>query len=233
MRRILLAALVLAGAAVPASAHVEVLPAQAAVDRSQEFTLRVPTERNLPTTAVQVRFPAVITVYSFAAPPPGWRMRVIQKDGRSVGVRYSGGRIPVGQYLDFHFLGTPTTTGAAAWPALQTYADGKVKPWTGRPEPSGAVSTENGPTQPGPASATVVVKAGAAAAAAPTTTSAPSSGGSDAGIWLGVIAIAIAAAAAVGTGLLWSSRPARLPDDEGPAPADEPRPAARSLGGRR
>ena len=143
--------------------------------------------------------------------------------------------VPVGQYLDFHFLGTPTTTGTAAWPALQTYADGKVKPWTGRPEPPGAVSTENGPTQQGPASATVVVKAGAAPAAATTTaTSAPSSGGSsDAGIWLGLIAIAVAAAAAVGTGLLWSTRPARLPDGEGPAPSDEARPAARSLGGRR
>src|SRR5262245_24434141 len=172
MRRILLAAaLALAVAAVPASAHVEVLPAQATVDQSQEFTVRVPTERNLPTTAVQVRFPAGITVYSFAAPPPGWRMTVLQKNGRSVGVRYGGGRIPVGQYLDFRFLGTPTATGTAAWPALQTYADGKVKPWTGRPEPPGAVSTENGPTQRGPASATLVVKAGAAPTASATTTS--------------------------------------------------------------
>jgi hypothetical protein len=48
-----------------------------------------------------------------------------------------------------------------------------------------------------------------------------------------VIAIAVAAAAAVGTGLLWSTRPARLPDGEGPPPGDEARSPARSLGGRR
>ena len=37
---------------------------------------------------------------------------------------------------------------------------------------------------------------------------------SGAAIWLGVIAIGISALAAVGVGLLWSTRPARLPEDD-------------------
>jgi len=37
---------------------------------------------------------------------------------------------------------------------------------------------------------------------------------SGAAIWLGVIAIAISALSAFGVGMLWSTRPARLPDDE-------------------
>lgn len=35
-----------------------------------------------------------------------------------------------------------------------------------------------------------------------------------AAVWLGVIAIAISALAALGAGLLWSTRPARLPEEE-------------------
>jgi uncharacterized protein YcnI len=214
MRR-LVAGLVLAVAgAAPALGHVEVLPERATVQQAQEFTLRVPTERPLPTTAVLVRFPPQVTVYAFAPAPPGWRMSILERNGRNVGVRYGGGRIPVGGYVDFHFLGTPTTTGAAVWKALQTYADGKVKPWTGKPEAPGAVSSEGGPTAQGPASATTVVAAGAATA---TTTASSDSGSSDAGIWLGIIAIGIAALAAVGTGLLWGTRPARLPPDEPPS----------------
>jgi hypothetical protein len=57
-----------------------------------------------------------------------------------------------------------------------------------------------------------------AAGAAPAAPAGPAAGGDDdssgAGIWLGVIAIGISGLAAVGVGLLWSSRPARLPPDE-------------------
>ncbi|HVH00826.1 MAG TPA: DUF1775 domain-containing protein, partial [Miltoncostaeaceae bacterium] len=82
MRRLLIASVAaatwLAGAAV-ASAHVEVLPTTATVNESTQFTLRVPTERDVPTTRVEVLFPAQITVYSFAEPPPGWRMTPLRR----------------------------------------------------------------------------------------------------------------------------------------------------------
>jgi periplasmic copper chaperone A len=213
MRRLAAAALLGLGlAATPALAHVEVLPHQAVLEQAQEFTLRVPTERPLPTTAVSVTFPPQVTVYAFAPPPPGWHMTIRERAGQNVGVRYFGSRIPVQQYIDFHFLGTPTKQGTAVWKALQTYADGKVKPWTGKPQAPGAVSTESGPTSPGPASATTITKTPVAATASVASTS--SGGSSDAGVWLGLIAIAIAAAAAVGTGLLWGTRPMKLPTDE-------------------
>ena len=72
---------------------------------------------------------------------------------------------------------------------------------------------ESGPTDPGPGSATEVL-----AAREPLSSgAAPADGGdesSGAGIWLGLIAIVISALAAVGTGLLWSTRPARLPEED-------------------
>jgi hypothetical protein len=131
-------------------------------------------------------------------------------------VVYSGGRIGVGRYQDFDFLGTPTRAGTAIWRARQTYADGKVKPWTGPPEAPGAVSKESGPTARGPAASTRILTAAEAAqgGSAGTSTGSGSGDSSDAGVWLGVIAIAVAALAAVGTGLLWSTRPARLPGED-------------------
>jgi len=205
-----LAALVLAVGVSTASAHVEVLPTTGTVEQAQEFTVRVPTERTVPTTAVQVTFPSQVTVYAFAPPPAGWRMTTVQRGGRFVAVRYTGGAIPPNQYLDFHFLGTPTAYGTAVWKALQTYADGKVKPWTGPPEAPGAASAESGPTAPGPAPAVEISAPGAAPAA--------SNGGSGddsgAAVWLGVIAIGGAALALVGVGLLWASRPMALPSDD-------------------
>jgi hypothetical protein len=214
------AMLVAAAAALLAScgtalAHVQVLPSTGAVQQSQEFTIRVPTERPLPTTAVQVTFPSQITVYAFAPPPPGWTMTRAQRDGRYSSVTYTGGTIPVGGYVDFHVLGTPTVAGTAVWRARQTYADGKVKPWTGPPEKPGAASAEAGPTAQGPAAAVTVSATASAVPAA----QAPAPGGrsddhSGAAVWLGVIGIALAALALLAAGLLWSSRPATLPPDD-------------------
>ncbi len=210
----LIAALALAAGVSTATAHVEVLPTTGTVEQAQEFTVRVPTERALPTTEVQVTFPSQVTVYAFAPPPAGWRMTTLRRDGRFVGVRYTGGAIPPSRYLDFRFLGTPTAYGTAVWKALQTYADGKVKPWTGPPEAPGAASQEAGPTAPGPAPAVEISASGAAPAAPATSNGGSGNDGSGAAIWLGVIAIGVAAMALVGVGLLWASRPMTLPSDD-------------------
>ena len=215
--RIALAAMVTSLAvAAPAAAHVEVLPAQVEQGKALELTVRVPTERNLPTTAVHVQFPSQVTVYSFGEPPRGWTVKPeLANDGRLRGVTFQGGTIPVGRYADFTMLATPFQTGTVLWKVLQTYQDGQVKPWTGTPVSEGGTSQETGPGSPGPASQMEIVPAGTLVSGVP---AASANGGGDddsgAGIWLGVIAIGISALAAVGVGLLWSTRPARLPEDD-------------------
>ncbi|MCC6829783.1 MAG: DUF1775 domain-containing protein [Thermoleophilia bacterium] len=222
MRRLAATALTaaaLAAGAVPAAAHIDILPTTVEAERSTEFTMRVPTEREVPTTAVRVDFPEQITVYSFAPPPAGWTMRQrIAPDGTLAGVVYTGGRIPVDGYLDFTFLGTPFDTGETAWRTYQTYADGKVKPWTAAPEPEDAISAESGPTEPGPAAGVRVVAKGTLAQATGGATQAPAAAtsttqSSDAAIWASLIAIVIAAAAFLTAGWLWTKRPMRLPED--------------------
>jgi uncharacterized protein DUF1775 len=204
---------------------VDVLPTTVERSTAAEFTVRVPTEREVPTTAVTVRFPSAVTVFAFQ-PTPGWTRTVLKKsDGTITGVRYTGGRIAVGEYQDFTFLGTPFgPLGQTAWKALQTYADGKVKPWTGPPEKPGAVSEEGGPTAPGPAAAVQIVARGGTttASSVPVSTSSSSGDDSGAGIWLGIIAIIFAGGALLATGFLWSTRPMALPEDP-PEPRPEPR----------
>jgi uncharacterized protein YcnI len=211
----LAAAAWLAGAGA-ALAHVQVLPGSVPAGEATEFTIRVPTERDVPTTRVRVEFPSQVTVFSFADPPPGWRLTPLRRpDGSVRGVVYSGGRIPVGRYADFRMLGTPFEEGLATWPARQTYADGQVKPWTGPPETSGGGEpAESGPTDPGPAAA---VEIGAPGSSPGGATAEDDDDGSGTAIWLGVIAIGISLLAALAVGFLWSTRPARLPGDgEGP-----------------
>lgn len=202
----------------PASAHVVVLPAVAPKGTPTEFTLQVPTERNLPTTAVRVMFPPQVSVYSFQVPPPGFTVTPILARNQSIIGAVFRGTIPVGQYEAFRFLGTPFAIGQTRWPAYQTYADGRVKPWDGPVETPGSVSLETGPTQPGPTSAVEIVPPGTASA---TTAAHGGTGGSssDAAIWLGIIAIVIAAGAAVAAGLMWATRPVRLPDDDSDTPS--------------
>lgn len=210
-----LAAMVAALAvATPATAHVEVLPDRVEQGKALELTVRVPTERNLPTTAVQVQFPTQVTVYSFGQPPSGWTVTPrLATDGRYRGVTFTGGTIGVGRYADFTMLATPFETGTVLWKVRQTYQDGQVKAWTGTPVDQGGSSQETGPSAPGPAAEMEIVAAGAAVPGAPAEAD---SGDDDSGaaIWLGVIAIGISALAAVGVGLLWSTRPARLPEDD-------------------
>ncbi len=218
MRRLPLLAAALAAlalAASPALAHVEVLPAEVAQGESVQFTVRVPTERQIPTTRVQVDFPQQVTVYSFADPPPGWTVTPLRApDGRFRGVVYAGGEIGVDRYVDFQVLGTPFESGTATWKARQTYADGKVKPWTGPPEKEGEEAPESGPTARGPAAVVTVLEPGQASTGAAASATGRDDSDSGAGIWLGVIAIVISGLCLLALGFLWSTRPARLPPDD-------------------
>lgn len=206
-------AALLAGAA-PAAAHIDVLPTMVTQGEALELTVRVPNERDLPTTRVAIDVPEQVTVFSLGDPPPGWTVTPVRgPDGRIRSIVAGGGAIPAGRYADFTMLGTPFGDGEAVWPARQTYADGQVKPWTGPPEGADGARVESGPTDPGPAAVVTIVDGPAEAVAVEV---GAGEDGSDAAVWLGVIAVAISALALLATGFLWSTRPARLPGDEDP-----------------
>ena len=146
-------------------AHAVVQPAQAPPGAYQRYVLRVPTEREVPTTRVEIRFAAAVTVVSFAD-VPGWELEVMTDSaGRIVGAAWTG-TLPPRRFVEFPFVAVnPDDEATVAWPVTQTYAGGEVVEWAG-PEDSDT-----------PASVTRVTASG---------------DGLPASAWLGIASLAIA-----------------------------------------
>ena len=112
-------------------AHVTVQPKQSKTGASEKYTIRVPTEKFIPTVRIEVEFPANLAVSSFE-PKPNWKIEE-KKDssGRVAGVTLSGS-IPPGESLGFTFTArNPGDAGKLIFKAIQTYEDGTKVEWTG------------------------------------------------------------------------------------------------------
>ncbi len=133
-------------------AHVVVHPNEAPADSYQKFDVSVPTEKEIPTTKVQVEVPEGFTVTG-VKPVPGWQSE-FEKDGGLVkSITWSGGKINPEEFQEFSFQAkTPKETGEYAWKAYQTYEDGSVVEWTGpkdSEEPASVVEVGSGGSKTG------------------------------------------------------------------------------------
>lgn len=131
-------------------AHAVVHPDAAPPGAYQKYVLRVPTERDVSTIAIEIAFPADVTVVSFAD-VPGWVLTVRTDDaGRIVGAAWTG-TLPPERFAEFPFVAVnPRAETTLIWPVRQTYAGGEVVEWAG---PEGSDT---------PASITRISAAGAA-----------------------------------------------------------------------
>ena len=133
-----------------ASAHVRVLPEEVPADSFEVFTVRVPTEKDVPTTEVRVEVPEGFEI-SRVEPVPGWNYDLEEAAGLVGAITWSGGEIGETEFQQFDVQGrTPQETGDYPWRALQTYEDGSVVEWVG-PEDSEVPASvvrvvEGGPT---------------------------------------------------------------------------------------
>lgn len=115
-----------------ANAHVGVNPSVVRANTLETFTIRVPTEKQVPTIAVRIEFPTGLIVSRFQ-PKPGWE-RTVEKDesGRTVSATWSGGTIQAEEYDDFVFLArTPKEPGPLVFKSYQTYEGGEIVAWIG------------------------------------------------------------------------------------------------------
>jgi uncharacterized protein YcnI len=118
-----------------ASAHVRVLPEEVPADTFEVFTVRVPTEKDVPTTEVRVEVPEGFEV-SRVEPVPGWDYDLEEAAGLVSAITWSGGEIGETEFQQFDVQGrTPQEPGDYPWRAFQTYEDGSVAEWVG-PEDS-------------------------------------------------------------------------------------------------
>ncbi len=133
-------------------AHVRVVPEEVPADSFQVLTVRVPTEKDVPTTEVRVEIPEGFTI-SRVKPVPGWKYEFEEEAGVVSAITWSGGEIGATEFQEFDIQGrTPEEPGEYPWRALQTYEDGEVVEWVGpedSEEPASVVTVAEGAAESG------------------------------------------------------------------------------------
>ncbi|OMF32062.1 YcnI family copper-binding membrane protein [Paenibacillus peoriae] len=117
-----------------ASAHVTVKPSVSQPNAWETYTLKVPVEKNIPTTKVALKIPKEV-VFKQYEPVPNWKVAT-EKDssGKVTTVTWTTEKdgIQAGQYQRFSFVAQNADQNtAAAWDAFQYYSDGSIVEWTG------------------------------------------------------------------------------------------------------
>src|SRR5678815_5393987 len=109
--------------AAAAYGHVTVQPKQSAAGATETYSIRVPTEKFVPTVRVEVEFPANLNVQSFES-KTGWKIEEKKNaSGKIVGVNLIGS-IPTGESAIFNFrAGNPSEAGKLTFKAIQIYED--------------------------------------------------------------------------------------------------------------
>ena len=131
-----------------AAAHAVVLPKKSAPGAFEKYVLRVPNERDAPTTRVEIHFPAGMRVVSFAD-VPGWELEILTDSAKAITGAVWTGTLPAKHFVEFPFeAANPKTTTDVSWPTYQTYANGERVEWTGPKEsktPASVTSIERLP----------------------------------------------------------------------------------------
>ena len=112
-------------------AHAVVYPRASITGAYERYLIRVPNERKVPTTRVEINFPSDVRVSSFAD-VAGWELQVVRDSAqRIIGAVWTGS-LPPERFAEFPFVAAnPKTAGEIHWPVIQTYADGERAEWTG------------------------------------------------------------------------------------------------------
>lgn len=132
--------------------HAVVYPKSATTGGYERYVLRVPNEKDVATTRVEIQFPAGLRVTSFAD-VPGWKLEVVTDSAKRIIGAVWTGDLPPQRFVEFPFVAAnPKEATTLVWPAYQTYSDGEKVEWTG------AAGTKR------PASATTIAAAVASAA---------------------------------------------------------------------
>ena len=114
-----------------ATAHAVVYPKASTPGAYEKYVLRVPNEKGVATTRIEIRFPSEIRVLSFAD-VAGWQLKTItDAAGRITGAVWTG-TLPPQRFIELPFVAVnPKSSVTLTWPAFQTYADGDRVEWTG------------------------------------------------------------------------------------------------------
>lgn len=126
-RFIIIAALLVPSIAL---AHAVVFPKTSAPGAYEKYVLRVPNERDTPTTRVELHFPSGLRVVSFGD-VAGWKLQVLTDTAQRITGAVWTGALPKERFVEFPFVAVnPKDSTSLAWPTIQTYANGERVDWT-------------------------------------------------------------------------------------------------------
>lgn len=118
-----------------AFAHVTVQPRQTTQGSYEKFAVSVPTEKDIPTVKVEVRFPIESVTISRFEPKPGWTYELARNaDNIITGVIWTatGPGLSATEFGEFYMQGKVADQATEiVWKAYQTYSDGSIVEWTG------------------------------------------------------------------------------------------------------
>jgi uncharacterized protein YcnI len=114
-----------------AFAHAVVYPRKSTTGAYERYVLRVPNEKTVATTRVEIHFPDGVRVTAFED-VPGWQLQVLTDSAqRIVGAVWTGTLAPQ-RFVEFPFMAAnPKTATQLVWPVYQTYAGTERVDWTG------------------------------------------------------------------------------------------------------
>ncbi len=128
--RLVLAAGLLAPCA--AQAHVTVRPAEAPAGETVTYSVRVPSEGEVATTAVELEVPTGVTVVSVEGAAGSYELK---KDGARITAIAWKTNVPPGERTELKFVARNPSSGAELiWKAHQRFQDGTQADWV---EPKG------------------------------------------------------------------------------------------------
>lgn len=119
--------LVLGAAAV--DAHVTVWPRESQPGVGERYTVRVPTEGQVATTAVELEVPADVRVTGVLV-GGGYTYEARREGDRIVAITWRQ-EIKPGEYGEFVFFAVNPKSGQIAWKARQRFVDGTSADWVG------------------------------------------------------------------------------------------------------
>ena len=129
MRRSATLAIALLATTTALHAHVTVWPRQSQAGASERYTMRVPTEGKITTTAVELEVPADVTVTGVLA-GSGFTYDARREGDRIVSITWKQD-IKAGEVGEFVFFARNPQTAQIAWKARQKFADGTSADWIG------------------------------------------------------------------------------------------------------
>ena len=130
MRSALAAVTFVVAAAAGLGAHVTVWPQESRPGAGERYTVRVPTEGQVTTTAVELEVPADVTITGVLA-GGGYTYEARRDGDRIVSITWKQD-IKAGEVGEFVFFArNPRTGPQIAWKARQGFADGTSADWVG------------------------------------------------------------------------------------------------------